>query len=1152
MNKKVLTLCAGFLLAGSLATVNAEIEPVKTPAISESYLLGANVNTDTDVMTWANSGITAKAGQSVTQFNVNEWTLEQAVGSEGETLDDQFYLKAPNGQYLASSNANGLAKLVAKTDDAVIFEYKSGYTVVVKDPESLWKKGWYMSIQDNTKGALQVLAGIAKPADNVNLCYVTFSATKSFEKNALITSIGGDYYFVGTNTATAADKILKYDETNGSVSLVSYPTGLNSYGDDYDAYLWKVTASEANNIITYTFESRVDGAKFTFTTKNAYANGFNLTGTPFNSNQIVALYKSPVIYKTAAELNAILTNGFEMTIKKSANDNSVISGIDAFSGKLTAKPNDNSTRFQIINEDEEYLVLNTKANWGTGNVGVNDRGHKFEWVDADKLAENAADYRTWFEFTYNAGAADEKIVNNVAVYEKSKGGKAYGNLFIQTGTTGTETTNWLTTSNGIASTGEAWPYIILQSDNIVKINEVNERFLTFTYADTKVNAGKAGEVYKYGGILVAEGCQNGADYVDATTVYEKAPEAQWAVTDYKDGKFTLSNRESQETITGVVLRWEDKDKGICTVTSDCYNFGWTNGDLVKMTVVTDPTMFDGFAKYNETELRNTKFYLGQHHGIAGNSTAYFVENHGNSHQIGVTAEEDAASKWNLRFATREMEIGGEEKTVVDTVWVETVFYTLKADGTQETDAKKINKSKLAILPYTFQNASNREYVNYQEANNLEYYYCDEYNKDYPQNASRFALKMKADGTYNFVEISAESMEVTVGDKTYYVWNPDKDYLYDYKAFVSNSLDKGSLERMGIYDKDNNSLMVVEPVESPEYHLITNHAWGDTIRLFRGDNDSQVLYEKKDAKSVVSNDTLSFLNVDNTNQFDVNPSMFADTAYVNRWDADGIKNTCYQYLLAVQPEFGYHVDNCNNPAHKPDVTNQIDTVYGRFLVNLIDTANMYGINNIHNNPYIIESESGDYLAKLAFVNGFHTNDTLYIPRENADTVKLAMDTPDFNVAKFAFRYVDDQAKTFKIQTQYKEYLGGMTYATEEDVAEIYEENPSYITNEGYLRWVNGTIAVVRNWEAGDVFSIEEGVEATPTANEEISANAAVSVVAVDGAVIVKGAEGKNVIVSTILGKVVANEVLNSDNETIAAPAGIVVVSVDGESFKVAVK
>ena len=77
------------------------------------------------------------------------------------------------------------------------------------------------------------------------------------------------------------------------------------------------------------------------------------------------------------------------------------------------------------------------------------------------------------------------------------------------------------------------------------------------------------------------------------------------------------------------------------------------------------------------------------------------------------------------------------------------------------------------------------------------------------------------------------------------------------------------------------------------------------------------------------------------------------------------------------------------------------------------------------------------------------------------------------------------------------------------------------------------------------------DASATANEEIAAGT-VTVVATDGAVIVKGAEGKNVIVSTILGKVVANETINSDNETIAAPAGIVVVSVDGESFKVVVK
>ena len=84
----------------------------------------------------------------------------------------------------------------------------------------------------------------------------------------------------------------------------------------------------------------------------------------------------------------------------------------------------------------------------------------------------------------------------------------------------------------------------------------------------------------------------------------------------------------------------------------------------------------------------------------------------------------------------------------------------------------------------------------------------------------------------------------------------------------------------------------------------------------------------------------------------------------------------------------------------------------------------------------------------------------------------------------------------------------------------------------------------------IFGMSE-TEKEATANENITAGSVV-VAGVDGAIVVKGAEGKNVIVSTILGKVVANEVVSSDNATIAAPAGIVVVSVDGESFKVVVK
>ena len=64
---------------------------------------------------------------------------------------------------------------------------------------------------------------------------------------------------------------------------------------------------------------------------------------------------------------------------------------------------------------------------------------------------------------------------------------------------------------------------------------------------------------------------------------------------------------------------------------------------------------------------------------------------------------------------------------------------------------------------------------------------------------------------------------------------------------------------------------------------------------------------------------------------------------------------------------------------------------------------------------------------------------------------------------------------------------------------------------------------------------------------------VSVIAGNGTVTVQGAAGKSVVITNILGKVVAETVLTSDNATIAVPAGIVAVAVDGEeAVKVVVK
>ena len=75
--------------------------------------------------------------------------------------------------------------------------------------------------------------------------------------------------------------------------------------------------------------------------------------------------------------------------------------------------------------------------------------------------------------------------------------------------------------------------------------------------------------------------------------------------------------------------------------------------------------------------------------------------------------------------------------------------------------------------------------------------------------------------------------------------------------------------------------------------------------------------------------------------------------------------------------------------------------------------------------------------------------------------------------------------------------------------------------------------------------------SPTANDAIAAEGA-QVISGKGAITVQGAAGKVITVANILGQTIANQVAASDNVTSAAPAGVLVVTVDGEATKVVVK
>ena len=989
---------------------------------------------------------------------------------------------------------------------------------------------------------------------------IVIGGTQKSDVQKLYTGVPSGYALVGVKQANGDMEYL-YAAANGNVSTTTFN------GANYKGYLWKVSETNDNDIAYYyTFTSLQikDGKAIQWTMSDGtaqltgmakYDNGVMLSHKTGNitedgeaveggTNAVIGFYEAPMALVINDQLDAILKPGFEMTIAIEKDSKDVLENSDIFSGKIyQAETQVSNTYVLWDNKDNtdaaaKMLVLNKAKISGDNAVGA------FAWVtkkEYDKDQDGDKNYVNTFKFMYDLSNPSTDVIAKMMVGDYTVSVLEVNKKF------------YLTSVKTVTDNTKL-PYIKLGANNVYPVKNLLGKLWNISYADTKVNANNDDEAYKLNGIVAVTYDKEGleyvwnkstskwdptsitsvADYVASSTVAESAPEAQWMVTEANLGTntFTLTNRENPAVkITGIQLRLRDGNKFEVYITPTAgsastseSNLKGDNNDIVYLTESVKKDNFQGYMQTTENTLRSNNYFLGQYHAIGGNQNAYFVENHENSHQIGAVADQTKADKWKLHFGMKQDD--NKKYTKVDTVYVITAFATLNKDGNGlESDAKKIKRDTLAILPYAFQKVSNREFVTFDATPKFNFYACDEKNKDNDdQSAKRFALKVKPNG-YNFVEIVDAALSA------------DKMYL-------ANSAENGSLERMQTYAADNNSVMVVEAADASEYHKIAIE-WGDTISLFRNENNSQVLYEKRDAKSVVEKDTLSFLNIDNTNQFSVNPAIFADTAYINRWDADGVLNTTYQYLLAVNPSFGLHTENCEIPGHDP-IIGGIDTVYGRFLVNLIDTANVYGVNHIHNNWYVNENEAGEKLAKLSFVEGFHTNDTLYVTRQGGETVKIGMTDPAFNVAKFAFRYVDSDAKTFKIQTQFKSYLGdNKSYETAEEFAKAYANGVGTVSDEGYLKWINGTVVVTNGYENGDVFGIEENVKRNPVANEDVTVSS-ISVIAKEGTVTINGAAGKKVTISNVLGQTIANTVLSSDNATLSAPAGIVVVAVEGEA------
>ena len=384
----------------------------------------------------------------------------------------------------------------------------------------------------------------------------------------------------------------------------------------------------------------------------------------------------------------------------------------------------------------------------------------------------------------------------------------------------------------------------------------------------------------------------------------------------------------------------------------------------------------------------------------------------------------------------------------------------------------------------------------------------------------------------------------------YAYPVDKDdeYTDDVNKFTGwkysfdDALDKLAIEQGQLDAKvenlcqDRTESFILEADTMPYYRRVVGLK---TEKFYSTNNENRTLGE-----SVI--DGVTYMNIFSAvEEPERNNEFFIDTAHVN-------VSSMPTYLLALDVE-AKKTAECNHEDHPAigDHYQVIDYLQGRYMVDAsVDSViPAYLKNSVK--PF------ENVYTRYAFVNAIHYQDTLYIMDAADATIKYDRDLYDGkNVAKkvvlkekaydgasIAFRLKDQSDdENFYIETKGKQYgyaANGNTW--------LKEQNHNIVsTGRGYSETGdhNG------NWHQDvyeDIYQallLNTTAQSDATANEDVEVSS-VAVIAGNGQVTVAGAAGKKVVITNILGQTVANTVVTSDNATIAAPAGVVVVAVEGE-------
>lgn len=193
----------------------------------------------------------------------------------------------------------------------------------------------------------------------------------------------------------------------------------------------------------------------------------------------------------------------------------------------------------------------------------------------------------------------------------------------------------------------------------------------------------------------------------------------------------------------------------------------------------------------------------------------------------------------------------------------------------------------------------------------------------------------------------------------------------------------------------------------------------------------------------------------------------------------------------------------------------------FLFNPKDSVDYYVADGMYDKKYEWAEKATKAIFKSASIEA------------NNDTISTVVKGKEVKVAKNA----DDEG-----------VLGGLDNFKVQ-IIQCADDEGMYVIRsvkekDRYLYGLNDKLAWGTDKNSAMKFTITAG---DPTSNESVADGAAgVKVIGGNGIVEIQGAAGKKVVISNILGKVVAETILASDNATIAVPAGIIAVAVEGEN------